>query len=69
MYNESAWEDFLSKVESEEDKEVVEEITPKEKYEAIKKFYNFDDNTIQYFLFYRYNQALIDKLYDKAKKG
>ena len=35
----------------------------------IKEYYGLDDNTIKYFEFYRYNIALIDKLYNRAKNG
>lgn len=45
----------------------VPEISLKEKEEKIKEFYNLDDNTIKFFEFYRYNVALIDKLYSRAK--
>ena len=41
--------------------------TEAEKEEEIKKYFGFDDNTVQYFRFYRYGQPLIDKLYHKAK--
>lgn len=37
------------------------------KEEVIKKYYGFDDNTIQYFKYYRYGTPLIYKLYIKAK--
>lgn len=47
----------------------VPEVTLKEKEEKIKEFYGVDDNTIRYFEFYRYNEALIDKLYVRAKNG
>lgn len=36
-----------------------------EKCEAIKKYYNLDDNTINYFKYYRYATPLIEKLYNK----
>jgi len=45
------------------------QLSIQEKCEVIKKYYGFDDNTCQFFQFYRYNTALIDKLYNKAKNG
>lgn len=63
VIDEGAWENFLKKVEN------MEELTIQEKCEKIKEFYGFDDNTCKYFQFYRYNTALIDKLYEKAKNG
>lgn len=47
----------------------MEEPTLQEKEQKIKEFYALDDNTIRYFEFYRYNNALIDKLYNRAKNG
>lgn len=47
--------------------EEIANVSEEEKHLAIKKYFGFDDNTIKYFTFYRYNQALIDKLYLKAK--
>ena len=47
--------------------EEIANVSEEEKHMAIKKYFGFDDNTIKYFTFYRYNQALIDKLYLKAK--
>lgn len=47
----------------------MDEPTLQEKEQKIKEFYGFDDNTVRYFEFYRYNTALIDKLYNKAKNG
>lgn len=47
----------------------MDEPTLQEKEQKIKEFYGFDDNTVRYFEFYRYNNALIDKLYSKAKNG
>lgn len=46
-----------------------QELTMQEKCEVIKNYYGLDDNTCRYFQFYRYNVALIDKLYVKAKNG
>ena len=45
------------------------EETLQEKEAKIKEYYGLDDNTIKYFEFYRYNTALIDKLYNRAKNG
>lgn len=59
------WQEFLKRLEA----SLMDEITLQEKEEQIKKFYGFDDNTIRYFEFYRYNTALIDKLYNRAKNG
>ena len=47
----------------------MDELTMQEKCEVIKNYYGLDDNTCRYFQFYRYNVALIDKLYVKAKNG
>lgn len=70
VHNYSAWEDFLDRVETKLKGEAMEEEkTLAEKEEIIKQYYNLDDNTIRYFEFYRYNIALIDKLYYKAKNG
>ena len=65
--NPDAWQNFLDEV-FKEDKE-VEELTTQEKCKAIREYYNLDENTTQYFQFYRYNQALIDKLYAKTKNS
>ena len=54
---------FLTPVK--EDKP-MEELTIQQKCEKIKEYYGFDDNTCMYFQFYRYNVALIDKLYHRA---
>ena len=43
------------------------ELTIQEKCKVIQDYYGFDENTTLYFQFYRYNVALIDKLYVKAK--
>lgn len=56
---------FLTPVEEEK----MEDLTIQQKCEKIKEFYGFDNNTVMYFQYYRYNVALIDKLYDKAKNG
>ena len=61
------WQDFKRKVADE--MADIPEVTLKEKEELIKEFYNLDDNTVKYFEYYRYNQALIDKLYNKAKNS
>ncbi len=45
------------------------DVTLKEKEEKIKEFYGLDNNTVKYFELYRYNEALIDKLYHRAKNG
>lgn len=66
--NPELWQDFLRRVK--EAKTVEEkELTVQEKCEVIKQYYGFDDNTCLYFQLYRYNTALIDKLYAKAKNG
>lgn len=67
--DEGKWKDFLRRLEANlmEDEEV--ELTMLEKLEIVKDFYGFDNNTGNYFLYYRYNNALIDKLYQKAKNG
>jgi len=67
-----AWKDFKTRVQKR-----LEEIkmaydtenipTEAEKEEEIKKYFGFDNNTIQFFRFYKYGQPLIDKLYYKAK--
>ena len=64
--NENEWQDFLRRLRG---AEVEMEATLQEKEELIKEFYSLDDNTIKYFEFYRYNTALIDKLYVRAKNG
>lgn len=64
--DEDAWQKFLDEV-FKEDKEVGE-LTIQEKCKAIRDYYGFDENTTQYFQFYRYNIALIDKLYAKIPK-
>ena len=63
--DESLWNEFKNRLE----KEDMDEPTIHEKCEVIKNYYKFDDNTINYFRYYRYNIALIDKLYHKAKNG
>lgn len=45
------------------------ELTIQEKCKVIQDYYGFDENTTLYFQMYRYNYALIDKLYYKAKNG
>ena len=64
--DESLWDDFIERVK---EKPMEKELTIQEKCNVIKEYYGFDDNTCLYFQFYRYNTALIDKLYDKAKNG
>lgn len=64
--DENAWREFLKKIQEDGPME-EKELTIQEKCEVIKQYYNLDDNTIRYFQFYRYNIALIDKLYNKAK--
>lgn len=66
--SESAWQNFLERVMEVATVE-EKELTIQEKCDVIKEFYGFDDNTCLYFQFYRYNTALIDKLYAKAKNG
>lgn len=44
-----------------------EEPTMEEKKEKIKEYYGFDDNTLQFFTYYRYGSALIEKLYQKTQ--
>jgi len=63
--NPKLWEDFLKEVNMAD----IPEVSLKEKEEKIKEYYSFDDNTIQFFEFYRYNTALIDKLYNRAKNA
>lgn len=58
------WQEFLKRLEAN-----LMEATLQEKETKIKEYYGLDDNTIRYFEFYRYNTALIDKLYNKAKNG
>lgn len=58
------WQEFLKRLEA----NLMEE-TLQEKETKIKEYYGLDDNTIRYFEFYRYNTALIDKLYNRAKNG
>lgn len=61
----------LVKRRKEEKELFVMEVEPtlQEKCEKIKEYYGLDDNTCLYFQFYRYNTALIDKLYNRAKNG
>ena len=63
--DEVAWTNFLKRVQEEK----MEEIQPtiQEKCKVIRDYYGLDENTTLYFQFYRYNVALIDKLYYKAK--
>ena len=61
--NYEAWQNFLKGVQE------MEQVTREQKEEIIKQFYGFDNNTIKFFEFYRYNDALIDKLYQIAKNG
>ena len=63
--DEVAWTNFLKRVQEEK----MEEIQPtiQEKCKIIRDYYGLDENTTLYFQFYRYNVALIDKLYYKAK--
>lgn len=65
--NERPWTEYgkLKWITYEEEK--MEDLTTKDKLEKIKEFYGFDDNTCNYFIYYRYGLALIDKLYNKAK--
>ena len=67
--NVNEWHDFLRKLREVELVADIPEVSLQEKEAKIKEFYNLDDNTIKYFEFYRYNTALIDKLYGKAKNG
>lgn len=69
VVDETAWNDFLKKVQEVEPMADNEELTINEKLEKIKEYYNLDENTANYFRYYRYNVALIDKLYVKAKNG
>lgn len=64
--DENAWKEFLKKIQ-EDDPMEEKELTIQEKCEVIKEYYGLDDNTCRYFQFYRYNVALIDKLYNRAK--
>lgn len=41
----------------------VPELSINEKCSKIKKVMNVDDNTIQFFSFYKYNVPLFDKMY------
>ena len=52
---------FLREVEQ------VQELTIQEKCKAIQEYYKLDENTTKYFEFYRYNVALIDKLYYRIR--
>lgn len=65
VVDESKWEEFLKRVQ-EEDPMEEKELTIQEKCKVIQDYYGFDENTTLYFQFYRYNIALIDKLYYKA---
>ena len=67
--NESAWQQFLKEVQEVKPMAETTDLTIQEKCEVIKQYYGLDDNTCLYFQFYRYNVALIDKLYQKAKNG
>lgn len=61
-----AWKSFKEGVKVME----VKEVTLEEKIDAIKKYYGFDNNTIQFFKYYKWgttDQGIIDKLYDKVK--
>lgn len=66
--DDAKWQEFLKRVEATEMAEQPE-LTIQEKCEVIKKYYGLDDNTCLYFQMYRYNVALIDKLYNRAKNG
>ena len=65
--NESAWQNFLMQVKGANVMDEQKELTTAEKLEIIKSFYGFDDNTCNYFLYYRYGIQLIEKLYHRAK--
>ena len=56
------WENFKNKVVE----AMSEEMTIQQKVKEIQRIGNFDDNTGLYFQFYRYNIALIDKIYKMA---
>ena len=60
-YGKLKWIEYL------EDKETEKELTMQEKCKEIQRVANLDDNTGMYFQMYRYNVALIDKLYDLTK--
>lgn len=63
QYGKLKWIDYI------EEEKPMEELSMNEKLQKIKEYYGFDDNTCNYFRYYRYNTALIDKLYMKAKNG
>lgn len=59
--NEALWQEFLKQVQGDYMEE--KELTIQEKVKEIQRIAVLDDNTGLYFQFYRYNTALIDKLY------
>lgn len=63
------WKNYgkLKWIEYSEDKEMEKELTMQEKCKEVQRVANLDDNTGMYFQMYRYNVALIDKLYDLTK--
>lgn len=68
--DEQAWLDFKKRIQQRlEEKDMeqeMEEKTVQEKCQKIAEVANLDENTLQYFQFYRYNVPLIDKLYKMA---
>lgn len=67
--NEVLWLNFLKEVQKMDNVETEKELTIQDKCKVIQEYYGLDENTTLYFQFYRYNVALIDKLYYKAKNG
>lgn len=60
--DEKAWHSFLDKLK-EDTMADVPELTITEKCNKIKEVMNVDDNTIQFFKYYKWNIPLIDKAY------
>lgn len=67
--NPEQWTEFRKKVGEILMEDTERELTIQEKCKIIQEYYGFDENTTLYFQMYRYNYALIDKLYYKAKNG
>lgn len=62
--NEDAWQNFLKEVAKGETAMAdIPEISIIDKQTKIKEIMNVDDNTVQYFSFYKHNVPLFDKLY------
>lgn len=62
------WESWgkLKWIEYEEEQEM--ELTYEEKIEAIKKYYEFGNGTLQYFSYYKWGEDLINRLYNKIPR-